>query len=97
MFGKIIYISDTSAHVALLPNQRIATNLMNIHVVFEDTNCRVLGEIDDIDAEKIKVSILDQNDTFVALKEGSIGADMDVITSYSKEIEQGDIVRLTEE
>ena len=58
MFGKIIYISDTSAHVALLPNQRIATNLMNIHVVFEDTNCRVLGEIDDIDAEKIKVSFL---------------------------------------
>ena len=58
MFGKIIYISDTCAHVAMLPNQRIATNLMNIHVVFEDTNCRVLGEINDIDADKIKVSFL---------------------------------------
>ena len=58
MFGKIIYISDTSAHVAMLPNQKIAANLMNVHVVFEDNNSRILGEIDDMDTEKIKVSFL---------------------------------------
>ena len=36
MFGNIIYISDTMAHVKLLPNSKIAANLMNVHVVFEE-------------------------------------------------------------
>ena len=62
MFGNIIYISDTMAHVKLLPNSKIAANLMNVHVVFEDGNSRILGEISDIDGEKIKVNFLGEFD-----------------------------------
>ena len=38
MFGKIIYISDNLAHVKIADGTPIATNLMNLHVIFEDNN-----------------------------------------------------------
>ena len=82
-------------HSVTVPAEAIHEESKNYFIYVLKEKMGILGK--EYYAEKIKVSILDQNDTFVALKEGSIGADMDVITSYSKEIEQGDIVRLTEE
>src|SRR5574344_68857 len=58
MFGKIIYISDTNARVELKSGAPLVTNLMNIHVVFEDKEHKILGEIDDITTEYVTVSFL---------------------------------------
>lgn len=58
MLGKIVYISDNEAHVRLEPGTKIATNLINIHVILEDEQKRVLGEIVDVDDNLIKVGLL---------------------------------------
>ncbi|MBP3921150.1 MAG: ATP-binding protein [Bacilli bacterium] len=58
MFGKIVYISDNMAHVEILEGTNISTNLMNMHVIFEDENHKVMGEIEDIDAKIIKIRFL---------------------------------------
>lgn len=56
MFGKIVYISDSSAHV--LHDDNLSTNLMNLHVIFEDKDKKILGEIIDISRDIIKINFL---------------------------------------
>ena len=58
MFGKIVYISDTIAHIAIKEGTPVAANLMNMHVVFEDEKKKILGEVADIDEKIIKVNFL---------------------------------------
>jgi len=58
MFGKIIYISDNTAHIQVPDGTPVATNLMNMHVVFEDDNKKILGEVNDVSKEVIKVTFL---------------------------------------
>ncbi|MDD4375578.1 MAG: DUF87 domain-containing protein [Clostridia bacterium] len=60
MFGKIIYISDTSARVELKAEVALATNLMNVHVVFEDQGNKILGEIYEITSNYVTVTFLGQ-------------------------------------
>ena len=56
MFGRIVYISDSVAHVEC--GQNMSTNLMNMHVIFEDSNKKILGEIVDISKDIIKINFL---------------------------------------
>ena len=56
MFGKIVYISDSVAHVKT--SGPISTNLMNMHVIFEDEEKKILGEIIDINEDIIKINFL---------------------------------------
>lgn len=58
MFGKIVYISDTIAHIAIPAGTPVATNLMNMHVIFEDEKKKILGEVEDISEDIIKVHFL---------------------------------------
>ena len=58
MFGKIVYISDNNAHIAIPEGTPVATNLMNMHVVFEDDNKKILGEVNDVSKEEIKITFL---------------------------------------
>ena len=58
MFGKIIYISDTEAHVETPKDGSLSTNIMNMHVIFEDGDKRVVGEVEDLGAEIIKIRFL---------------------------------------
>jgi len=58
MFGKIVYINDTLAHIEIAEGTPIAANLMNMHVIFEDENKKILGEVEDVDTKIIKVSFL---------------------------------------
>ena len=53
MFGKIVYISNNIAHIAKNPNMN-ASNLMNMHIVLEDNNKKILSEVDDISEDLIK-------------------------------------------
>ena len=67
MLGKIVYISNNMAHVQIPPNVKVSTNLMNMHVIFEDEKKKVLGEIDDIGQDLIKIRFLGEivNNQFV--------------------------------
>ena len=58
MFGKIVYISDTMAHVTVGKEGTMATNIMNLHVVFEDEKKKILGEVEDINDDIIKIRFL---------------------------------------
>lgn len=58
MFGKIIYISDTESHVEVPKDGSLSTNIMNMHVIFEDEGRKVVGEVEDLGAEIMKIRFL---------------------------------------
>ena len=58
MFDKIVYISDRSANVKLKEDADITFNLMNLHVIFEDSEKKILGEVDDLDKDIVKIRFL---------------------------------------
>ena len=58
MFDKIIYISDRSANVQLKQDADITFNLMNLHVIFEDSEKTILGEVDDLEKDIVKIRFL---------------------------------------
>ena len=84
MFGKIVYISDTVAHISIPEGTPVASNLMNMHVVFEDANKKILGEVEDIDQKIIKVSFLGEivNGRFVGgvIRKPTLQANLRLIT-----------------
>ena len=57
MFGKIVYISDNVAHVTRVKDG-LATNIMNMYVIFEDDRKKILGEVEDVSDEIIKIRFL---------------------------------------
>lgn len=67
MFGKIRYISDNEAVVTYNKEGNVITNLMNLHVVFEAANTRILGEVKTIDEDVIHITLLGEfiNDRFI--------------------------------
>lgn len=58
MFDKIVFISDHAATIKLKDSENITMNLMNLHIVFEDATKKVLGQVDDVDGDKVKASFL---------------------------------------
>lgn len=58
MFEGITYISNQSAHIKLKDNVQVKTNLMNLHLVFEDQNKKILGEVNDVDGSIVKARFL---------------------------------------
>ncbi len=58
MLGKIVYISDNEAHIQIPEGVKLAQNLMNLHIVFEDQDKKILGEVEDVGEEIIKVHFL---------------------------------------
>ena len=58
MFGKIVYISDSIAHIKIPDGTPVNMDLMNMHIIFEDGERRVLGEVEDVSEDIIKVNFL---------------------------------------
>lgn len=58
MFGRIKYISENLAIVENLGGDAGTTDLMNVNVVFEAPDQRILGEITEINATEIKIRFL---------------------------------------
>ncbi len=58
MFGKIKYISESAAHVENTLSSNETTDLMNLHVIFEAPNQRILGEVAEINPDNIKITFL---------------------------------------
>lgn len=58
MFDRIVYISDHSANVKLVDGFNVAMNLMNLHIIFEDSTKKILGEVDDLGGNLVRVRFL---------------------------------------
>ena len=58
MFDRIVYISDRGADIKLKDPDNVAINLMNLHLIFEDKDKKVLGEVDDLDKDIVKARFL---------------------------------------
>ena len=58
MFGKILYISDNIAHVENKMSRDVVADLMNVHVIFEAPNQRILGEVIELNDDIIKIRFL---------------------------------------
>ncbi len=58
MFGKILYISNTEAHVETPKDGSLKADIMNMHVIFEDADNKILGEVEDTGSEIIKIRFL---------------------------------------
>ena len=58
MLGKILTITKNSAIVEVNKEAIGVKDLINLHVVFEDDNKKILGEIDSIEQDSLKISFL---------------------------------------
>lgn len=68
MFGKIKYIDDITAIVEIHKENMVVPNLMNLHVIFETDNQKLLGEVKKADDETVHIDLMGQfiNDRFIA-------------------------------
>lgn len=58
MFDRILTINKNSASVKLGGDRSAIKDLINLHVVFEDNDKKILGEIDSISEETVNISFL---------------------------------------
>ena len=93
MLGKILTISKNGATLELNKDFSEIKDLINIHVVFEDDNKKILGEIDSITEDKIKVTFLGElteNDFIGGLiKKPSLDAKVRIINEQELKILTG--------
>ncbi len=84
MLGKIVYIGNTMAHVEVKEGTKLAENLMNMHIIFEDNNKKILGEVEDVGEEIIKIRFLGEfvGDKFLGgvLRKPTLNSKVRVIT-----------------
>lgn len=90
MLGQIIYISDNQVRVKLQSNVSVMTNLMNVHVVLEDQQKRILGEITNINGSEIAIALLGEfsNNQFFSgvLRKPTLNAKVRFITKEELDI-----------
>lgn len=83
MIGRIIYISDNVAHIKVEGNV-LAQDMMNMHIVFEDNKKKIIGEVEDMDMELIKVRFLGEirDNRFLGgvIRKPSLSAQVRIIT-----------------
>ena len=60
MFGKIKNIDDITAVVEIHKENMIVPNLMNLHVVFESNNQKLLGEVKKVNEETAHIDLMGQ-------------------------------------
>ena len=58
MFGKILFIGENIAHVQNLGSSNAAADLMNVNVIFEAPDQRILGEITEVNPDLFKIRFL---------------------------------------
>lgn len=94
MLGNILTISKNSAIVSINKNSgtQIA-DLINLHVIFEDQNKKILGEIDSIEQDTVKISFLGEltSNDFIGglIKKPSLDAKIRIINEDELKILTG--------
>ena len=58
MFDRISYINETSVVVDLIPGVAITNNILSSHVVIEDAEKQILGEISEINQAQVNINLL---------------------------------------
>lgn len=58
MFGKIVYMNNNVAHIKIEGGLNATSNLMNMHVIFEDKNSKFVAEVEDVSEDLVKVIFL---------------------------------------
>lgn len=90
MFGKIVYIGDNVAHVKIGNKEELNTNVINYHVMFEDSKKRVLGEVGDIDEDIIKIRLLgeivDNNFVGGVIRKPNLNSNIRIITQQELDL-----------
>lgn len=93
MFGKIKYISDNTAVVEFNKEGNVITNLMNLHVVFESENSRLLGEVKSVDDTSVNIELLGEfaGDRFIVgtIKKPTLNSNLRVINNEELDIIMG--------
>ena len=97
MLGKIKTISKNGAVVEVDTTTTTAKDLINLHVVFEDENKKILGEIDAILEDTVKISFLGEltEDDFIGglIKKPSLDASVRIINEQELKILTGTDVK----
>lgn len=97
MLGKIKTISKNGAVVEVDTTTTAAKDLINLHVVFEDENKKILGEIDAILEDTVKISFLGEltEDDFIGglIKKPSLDAKVRIINEQELKILTGTDVK----
>ena len=93
MLGKIIKITENGAILQITDHETLASDLINIHIVFEDEKKKILGEVVDIDKDTIRVNFLGEfeQDRFVGgiIRKPSLTSNTRVITDDELELVVG--------
>ena len=93
MLGKILTISKNGATLQINKDAGEINDLINLHVVFEDDNKKILGEIDSINEDTIRVTFLGElteNDFIGGLiKKPSLNAKVRIINQDELKILTG--------
>ena len=94
MLGNILTINKNSAIVSInKSNGAQITDLINLHVVFEDQNKKILGEIDSIEQDTIKITFLGEltSNDFIGglIKKPSLDAKIRIINDEELKILTG--------
>lgn len=91
MLGKIIYISNNMAHISNVSLN--VGDLMNMHVIIEDSNKKILAEVDDISKDLIKVRFLGEivGERFIGgiLRKPSLNSNVRLINSNELKVIMG--------
>ena len=58
MFGKILYLSDNKAFIENKGGDYAGGDLLNLHLIFENGDSRILGEIVEVREKEIEVNFL---------------------------------------
>ena len=94
MLGKVLTITKNSAIVSV--NKETISgikDLINLHVVFEDSDKKILGEVDSIEQDTIKVSFLGEltDNDFIGglIKKPSLDANVRIINQEELKILTG--------
>ena len=95
MLGKVLTITKNSAIVSV--NKETVSgikDLINLHVVFEDSDKKILGEVDSIEQDTIKVSFLGEltDNDFIGglIKKPSLDANVRIINQEELKILTGE-------
>lgn len=94
MFDKIVYISNEGANVKIKDGENLSTNIMNMHLVFEDDKKKILGEVDDIDDNVVKAHFLGEllPDRFIGgvIRKPDLNSKVRIITPEEMKLIAGD-------
>ena len=58
MFDKIIFIGNDGCSIKLKEGATLTSNLMNLHLILEDSTKKILGEVNDLDGDIVKARFL---------------------------------------